>query len=143
MQLCHIHPENGIKLSVHHRYTGEIPKPDLILYVAHIAVLRFSHNQNNCSVSYIYCGLSVKKKKTRKTLHGTQRSWAHLFCTCFCLKIPNLSPMADYAITQDRIRGLGSLVYNICGIIQIYSLGAKQYNIWIFKHTSTYQFFFV
>ena len=57
-----------------------------------------------------------------KTLHGMQRSWTHLFCVFFfaCMvdkkqKTPNLSSMADDAITRDGIPGLGSSLY-ICGI---------------------------
>ena len=52
-------------------------------------------------------------------LHGAWRSWTHLLCICFCMccqqkpKTPNLSPMADDAITWGGIRGLGSPLY-IC-----------------------------
>ena len=66
--------------------------------------------------SMIYCCLSVKIN-TRKTPHGAQRSWKHLYCICFCIcggknpKTPNLSPMADDAITRSGIGGLGSPVY--------------------------------
>ena len=44
----------------------------------------FSHNQNNrgssgAYVTCIYCGVGVKIN-TRKTPHGAQRSWMHLYC---------------------------------------------------------------
>ena len=78
----------------------------------------FSRNQNNrrssgAHVTCIYCGLSVKIN-TRKTPHGAQRSWTHLYCICFARmvgknpKTPNLSPMADDAITRGDKGGLGS-----------------------------------
>ena len=48
---------------------------------------------------------------THKTLHGAPRLWAHL---CVWIgknpKTPNLSPMADDAITRGNI-GLGSPAY--------------------------------
>ena len=83
----------------------------------------FFHNQNNrgssgAYVTCICCGPSVKINtlESHKTLHGARRSWSHLFCLCFCVcgwknpKTPNLSSMADDAITQGGI-GPGSLVY--------------------------------
>ena len=52
-----------------------------------------------------------------KMRHGAQRSWTHLLCVCFCVcgrqnpYTPNLSPMADDAITQGGIQGLESPLY--------------------------------
>ena len=81
----------------------------------------FSRNQNNrgSSGAYgtcIYCSLIVKIS-THKTPHSAQRSWTHLFV--FFLRVwsaktqstPNLSPMADDAITRGSIGGLGSPMY--------------------------------
>ena len=67
----------------------------------------------------IYCCLSVKITYVKKP-HSMWRSWTHLVCICFCVcgwqkpEDPKLSPMADDAITQGGIWGLGSPLY-ICG----------------------------
>ena len=82
-----------------------------------LGVLGFPCNQNNrgssgAYVTCIYRGPSVKINM-RKTLHSARRSWAHLFCMCFCAcgrqkpEDPQFEPMADDAIT----RHWGSLVY--------------------------------
>ena len=84
--------------------------------------LSFSCNQNNSDsssayVSCIYCSLEINMPKM---LNGAWRSLMHLFCICFCTfgqqkpEDPNLSQMADDAITRGGIRGLGSPSY-ICG----------------------------
>ena len=72
-------------------HTKEIPHPVPFLFRRRAQVGWvfgfFFRNRNNCSSSdayiiYIYCG-SRMKISTRKTLYGTPRSWAHLFCLCF------------------------------------------------------------
>ena len=92
-----------------------------------LGVFGFSRNQNNrglsgAYVTCIYCDLSVKINM-RKTPHGTQGSWTHLLCICFCVcgrqkpEDPTLSPMADDTITWGSIPGLGSPIY-ICDALQ-------------------------
>ena len=60
----------------------------------------------------------LEDKYARKA-HSMLRSWTHLFYVCFCVcglqnpKTPNLSPMADDAITQGGTWGQGSPLY-IC-----------------------------
>ena len=78
----------------------------------------FSRTQNNCCSSSacatcIYCGLSVKINM-RKTLREDcgRICFAFIFaCGRQKPEDPNLSPMADDAITQGGIGGLGSPVY--------------------------------
>ena len=103
-------------------YTGD-PRTCAILISAwgsNWGSLAFSRYQNTRGLSgvyatCIYCDLSVKINR-HKTPHGAWRAWAHLFCICFqCVigknpKTPNLSPMANNAITRGG-RGLGSPVY--------------------------------
>ena len=111
--------------SIPQTYTGDPRTCDIFIpaWGSNWGSLGFSHNQNNRGLSgvyvtCIYCGLSVKM------LHGAQRLWTHLYCVCFCVhvgknqKTPNLSPMADDAITRGDIGGLGSPVY-ICGLYTV------------------------
>ena len=85
-----------------------------------------SPNQNNCGssgayVTCIYYGLSAEIH-TRWNVAWCMKSWMHLFCVCFCVcgwqkpEYPNLSTMADEAITQGRYTRSGiSLVY-MCSV---------------------------
>ena len=90
------------------------------VYGLKLGVFGFSRNQNNCGssgayVTCIYC-MRRSKRNTPKMLHGAQRSWARIFCVCYCMcgrqkpEDPSLSPIADDAITRG---GLGSPLY-IC-----------------------------
>ena len=66
-----------------------------------------------------------------RVLPEAKRCTAHEDCECVCLafifacmvsnnqKTPKFSPVADEAITQGGIGGLGSLVYS-CGILTIF-----------------------
>ena len=70
----------------------------------------------------MYRDLSVMTNK-RKTPHSAQRSETHLFCVFFSVcgrqkpENPQIEPhMAQDAITQGGIGGLGSLMY-ICGMV--------------------------
>ena len=91
--MCIIIPTKGfrLKLGKNHRYSikGD-PRTCAILswHGLKFGVFQFSHNQNNPGsgpyVTCIYCSLSVKINM-RKTPHGEQGLWTHLFCICFCM----------------------------------------------------------
>ena len=123
-QICLYFWENtSLNFQCHLRYTREIPEPAsfLFLHGAQIGGLQVFPNQNNqCSsgayVTCIYCGLSMKIYHAYNT---AQR--AKIVDTFVCVwggvgrnpKTPDLSPMADDAITRGGgggggIRGLGS-----------------------------------
>ena len=87
-----------------------------------LEVFRFFRNQNSrgssgAYVTCIYWSQSVNIN-THKRPHDVRRSWKHLHCEGFffffffaCVvcknpKTPDLSPMADHAITWDDIWGL-------------------------------------
>ena len=78
---------NVFFIDIHQRYQNLC---HLYSGMEKLGSLGFSHNQNNCGstggsgayVTCIYPGPSVKIN-TCKTLHGTQRSWAHLFLCVF------------------------------------------------------------
>ena len=60
------------------------------------------------------CGLSVKINIGKKPAWCAKIMDAFFFFFCMCgLQIPDLSPMAEEAISQGGIRGLWSLLY-IC-----------------------------
>ena len=73
-------------------------------------VIKITGGSSGVYVTCIYCSLNVKITSIKCT-----RSWRHLLCVCFSVCgrqkpecITNLSPVADDAITQGGIRGLGS-----------------------------------
>ena len=63
-----------------------------------------NHGLSGAYVTCIHCNLSVKIN-THKTPNNVQRSGTHLYFVCFC-KDPNLSPMADDAMTRSDTGGL-------------------------------------
>ena len=67
--LRHFYPNMGLKLGV--------------FRVFPVIKITIVHQVRMSPASTIYCGLSMKTNRC-KTLHGTQRSWTHLFCFCFC-----------------------------------------------------------
>ena len=105
--LCHLNPCMRLNLGVF----GFFPFTIKIIVVRQVRVLPA------CTA-----GMSVKTNKC-KMLHGTRRSWMHLFCVCIFsiknLKTLKLSSMADDVITGGGIGSLVSLVY-IRGIFFIF-----------------------
>ena len=85
----------------------------------------YFRNQNNLGsssayITCIYCGLSVKLN-TRKTPHGTRRSWTHLLWVCFCVcgrqkpEYPQFAPpWLHDAITQSGTQDLGFPCISVC-----------------------------
>ena len=90
-------------LSLNHRYRPEIPEPapSLSRHGAQIRVCRSEHEGNK-----------------HETPHIVWRLWTHFVSACLVgknPKTPNLSSMADDAITRGGIGVLGSRFY-ICGL---------------------------
>ena len=84
-----------------HRYTREIPEPADESQIYNSMVLKlFSHNQNNCGSR----GLSLKINLVKRCMAHEDRGRICFACVFACVidknpKTPNLSPMADDAIT--------------------------------------------
>ena len=84
-----------------------------------LVVFRFFLYQNNRGssgtyVTYIYCGLSIKIKCVKHCMARKDCGCIGLFLRAWSaknLKTPNLSPMAEDAITRGGIGGLGSPMY--------------------------------
>ena len=92
--LCHFYVGKGLKLGVF-RFFPVTKTLWFVRCICHLHVVWSEHEDITCY----------------KMPHGAGRSWMHLLLHVWLAKTPNLSPMADHAITRGDIQGLGSSLY--------------------------------